>query len=114
MAKLLNYMVILCLMVEDNFQVDVYYLKDDLGIQTKEYIPHLSPGPPGPHPLTTILSSLLSAFSNVGCKRKDISAIAAEAYGISKAEMKLHKVAFLTAKPEFPRAPVRRGGEKRK
>ena len=37
LVKLLNYMAILCLFVEENWQVDVFYLKDDLGLQTREY-----------------------------------------------------------------------------
>ena len=42
LVKLLNYMAILCLFVEENWQVDVFYLKDDLGLQTREYAqPHL-------------------------------------------------------------------------
>ena len=36
-TKLLNYMAILCLFVEENWQVDVFYLKDDLGLLTREY-----------------------------------------------------------------------------
>lgn len=36
-TKLLNYMAICCLFVEENFQVDLFYLKDDLGLQMREY-----------------------------------------------------------------------------
>ena len=36
LARLLNYLAIMCLMVEDHFQVDVYYLKGDLGLQLTE------------------------------------------------------------------------------
>ena len=36
LTKLLNYLAILALMAEENFQVDVFYLKDDLGLQSKE------------------------------------------------------------------------------
>lgn len=38
LAKLLNYMAIMCLFVEENWQVDVFYLKNDLGLQTKQYV----------------------------------------------------------------------------
>lgn len=47
LARLLNYMAILCLFVEENWQVDVFYLKDDLGLQTREYVSH--PNPLLPH-----------------------------------------------------------------
>ena len=40
LTKLLNYMAILCLFVEENWQVDVFHLKDDLGLQTREYVLH--------------------------------------------------------------------------
>lgn len=42
LAKLLNYMAILCLFAEENWQVDVFYLKDDLGLQTRAYAYHPS------------------------------------------------------------------------
>ena len=52
LTKLLNYMAILCLFVEENWQVDVFYLKDDLGLQTREY-----DQPPPPSPLLSYMAN---------------------------------------------------------
>ncbi|KAF8430351.1 RNA polymerase I associated factor, A49-like protein [Tirmania nivea] len=91
LAKLLNYMAILCLFVEENWQVDVFYLKDDLGLQTR---------------------AVLQIFQNVGCKKREVSPIQAEALGIPKSEIKMHKIATLTAKPEFPKPRTMRRAAK--
>ncbi|KAF8468838.1 RNA polymerase I associated factor, A49-like protein [Kalaharituber pfeilii] len=93
LTKLLNWIVIICLFVEENFQVDVFYLKDDLGLQTRD---------------------MLQVFTNVGCRRKDLTPIQADALGISKSEAKLHRIAYLTAKPEFPKPRARKkaGGQR--
>lgn len=47
-------------------------------------------------------------FNSVGCKIKDMTPLQAEAYGIPKTEVKSHRIAFLTAKPEFPKARIMR------
>lgn len=92
LAKLLNYMAILCLFAEENWQVDVFYLKDDLGLQTR---------------------AVLQIFQNVGCRKREISPIQAEALGIPKSEIKMHRIATLTAKPEFPKPRTMRRAAKK-
>jgi len=47
--------------------------------------------------------SVLQIFQNVGCKKREVSPIQAEALGIPKPEIKMHRIATLTAKPEFPK-----------
>lgn len=46
---------------------------------------------------------MIQVFQNVGCKKRDITHLQADALGIPKAELKMHKIAALTAKPEFPK-----------
>ena len=103
LAKLLNYMAILCLFAEENWQVDVFYLKDDLGLQTKAYTYLPSILLCVMHANTLGWISVLQIFQNVGCKKREVSPIQAEALGIPKSEIKMHKIATLTAKPEFPK-----------
>ena len=54
------------------------------------------------------VDSILQVFGNVGCKRKDLTPLQVEALGLNKLEAKQHKVAYLTAKPEFPKMKMRR------
>lgn len=48
----------------------------------------------------------------MGCRKREVTQIQAEALGIPKSEIKLHRIAVLTAKPEFPKPRTIRNAAK--
>ncbi|KAI5849374.1 RNA polymerase I associated factor, A49-like protein [Morchella snyderi] len=91
--KLLYYLAVLCLMA-DFWEVDLYELKIDLGMQMRE---------------------ITTAFKEVGCSVKEYSKTQYLDMKMTKAEATQHKRAVLKIPLEFPSAPRRRaaGGSRR-
>ncbi|KAH8148130.1 uncharacterized protein LAJ45_07894 [Morchella importuna] len=91
--KLLYYLAVLCLMA-DFWEVDLYELKIDLGMQMRE---------------------ITAAFKEVGCSVKEYSKTQYLDMKMTKAEATQHKRAVLKIPLEFPSAPRRRaaGGSRR-
>ncbi|PWW78118.1 RNA polymerase I associated factor, A49-like protein [Tuber magnatum] len=84
--KILYHMAVLCLMV-DQYDVDIFELKNDLGLQPKE---------------------LTLAFKEVGCLIREFTKPQYTAMKMTKAEAAQHKRAVLKIPLEFPKPPTRR------
>ncbi|PUU83314.1 RNA polymerase I associated factor, A49-like protein [Tuber borchii] len=84
--KILYHMAVLCLMV-DHYDVDIFQLKNDLGVQPKE---------------------LTLAFKEVGCSIRELTKPQYTAMKMTKAEAMQHKRAVLKIPLEFPKPPSRR------